>query len=170
MDTKRCTGCKEARPAGEFARDGSRGDGLNARCRFCHAVKAQARRARMDERERAAKNARALELLHRKGRQPVGSDANRDRHYRKKFGISAADVDAMRVAQGNHCKLCTNVLGNGRHQAHLDHDKVTHKIRGLLCCTCNKGLGMMGDNAAGLRRALIYVEGYQPGLSAGLVF
>jgi hypothetical protein len=51
------------------------------------------------------------------------------------------------------CEICRR-LG----QTQLDHDHVTGKFRGWLCGTCNAGLGMLGDDAAGLRRALAYLE------------
>ena len=40
----------------------------------------------------------------------------------------------------------------------LDHCHTTGKFRGWLCFKCNSALGKLGDNAAGLRRALAYLE------------
>jgi hypothetical protein len=36
VETKRCSACKRERPAGDFQRDRSRRDGLQAACRECH--------------------------------------------------------------------------------------------------------------------------------------
>lgn len=40
----------------------------------------------------------------------------------------------------------------------VDHDHSTGQIRGWLCRPCNSGLGLLGDTADGLRRALTYLE------------
>ena len=52
------------------------------------------------------------------------------------------------------CECC----GRKVRTPHLDHDHATHKFRGWLCSQCNVGIGMLGDDAAGLRRALRYLE------------
>ena len=39
-----------------------------------------------------------------------------------------------------------------------DHDHVTNKFRGWLCNSCNRGMGMLGDNIAGLEMALNYLK------------
>jgi hypothetical protein len=40
----------------------------------------------------------------------------------------------------------------------LDHCHVTGKFRGWLCRDCNLGLGKLGDDIAGVRRAIAYLE------------
>jgi hypothetical protein len=51
------------------------------------------------------------------------------------------------------CQLC------GRETAlNYDHDHNTGAFRGWLCVTCNSGLGKLGDDVAGLKRAIKYLE------------
>jgi hypothetical protein len=45
---------------------------------------------------------------------------------------------------------------------HIDHDHRTGKVRGLLCVSCNTGIGKLGDDVDGLYRALRYVQGFRP--------
>jgi hypothetical protein len=53
--------------------------------------------------------------------------------------------------------LCANC---GREaKLHLDHDHKTGKFRGYLCIPCNMGIGQLGDDIAGLERALSYLRG-----------
>jgi hypothetical protein len=40
----------------------------------------------------------------------------------------------------------------------VDHDHRTGKVRGLLCQTCNTGIGALDDSPDLLRRALEYLE------------
>jgi hypothetical protein len=51
------------------------------------------------------------------------------------------------------CEICHS---SGR--VVLDHDHETGAFRGWLCRECNQGLGKLGDNIEGLRRALAYLE------------
>jgi Recombination endonuclease VII len=40
----------------------------------------------------------------------------------------------------------------------LDHDHHTGLFRGWLCFRCNSGIGLLGDDLASLRRAVVYLE------------
>ncbi len=72
----------------------------------------------------------------------------------KRHGITPEVYQAMWEAHGGLCALC------GRQPIkHIDHDHRTGKVRGLLCMMCNTGLGKLGDDEAGLERALAYVRG-----------
>lgn len=54
------------------------------------------------------------------------------------------------------CELCS--AAPRTRALHLDHDHVTGKFRGWLCAKCNTGIGKLGDNVEGLRRAIAYLE------------
>lgn len=61
--------------------------------------------------------------------------------WRRRYGITRADYDAMLAAQGGHCAVCprTEPGGRGRY-FHVDHDHQTGKVRGLLCHEHNTAL------------------------------
>lgn len=40
----------------------------------------------------------------------------------------------------------------------VDHCHESGKFRGWLCTQCNTGMGKLGDNIAGLKKALAYLE------------
>jgi hypothetical protein len=44
---------------------------------------------------------------------------------------------------------------------HIDHNKKTGEIRGLLCGRCNKALGLFDEKPENLINAIKYVEGNQ---------
>jgi hypothetical protein len=56
----------------------------------------------------------------------------------------------------NVCECCGNIPRNDAWR--LDHDHNTKKIRGWICDQCNTGLGKLGDNIEGLKKALDYLK------------
>ena len=68
--------------------------------------------------------------------------------------------------QDGRCGVCGKTIvcptdyvgGDGKKKAYLDHDHETGEVRGLLCKPCNLALGVLGDNAGGVRRALEYLD------------
>jgi hypothetical protein len=74
-------------------------------------------------------------------------------HLRRRYGITAADADALLAAQGGLCAICRAAPAG-----HVDHDHDTGAVRALLCFNCNGGLGQFKDDPALLRAAADYVE------------
>jgi hypothetical protein len=62
----------------------------------------------------------------------------------------------MGERQAGLCPICLRRLGT---TPHVDHDHVTGKVRGLLCFTCNVGLGNFADDVERLDRAAAYLRG-----------
>jgi hypothetical protein len=50
------------------------------------------------------------------------------------------------------CDCCSK-----KAKLHLDHNYSNQKFRGWLCSECNTGIGKLGDNIVGLKRALRYL-------------
>jgi len=82
----------------------------------------------------------------------------RDLYYRRTFGITADDVDALIEKQGGVCIIC------GRTPTrlaswHVDHCHETGAVRGMLCIDCNQGIGKFHEDPDRLRAAADYLEG-----------
>ena len=74
-----------------------------------------------------------------------------------KHGLSIDDYESLlSIVPG--CAICGE-LPKDKYALHIDHDHKTGRVRGLLCNSCNTGLGKLGDNVAGLRAALEYLGG-----------
>lgn len=81
-------------------------------------------------------------------------------HMRRRYGIEPEEFDKLLAAQGGVCAIC-----NDRPATHLDHahEGKTEKnqgerVRGVLCVSCNNGLGLFRDRPNWLRRAADYLE------------
>lgn len=90
-------------------------------------------------------------------RQNVIDRAKWDRIERN-FGLTREQWQTIFDRQGGVCACCRRPLPDG-FRACVDHDHVTGEIRGIICFDCNTSIGKLGDDAAGLTRALVYVSG-----------
>jgi hypothetical protein len=72
----------------------------------------------------------------------------------RRHGISLQQYESLLRKQNGCCALCLRVPK----RFCIDHDHSTNIVRGLLCDGCNGGIGQLGDDIAGLRRALSYLE------------
>ena len=81
-----------------------------------------------------------------------------------RYGLTVGEVEAQRKTQNNRCAIC-GIHADGiphKNFKHnplvIDHCHETDEFRGLLCPTCNIGLGQFKDNPALLRMAAEYLD------------
>jgi len=80
------------------------------------------------------------------------------RHVLRGYGLTVVGYLALVDAERNRCACCgTSEPGRGSAHWCVDHDHATGEIRGLLCHTCNVGIGMLGDTAEAVARAHVYL-------------
>lgn len=92
----------------------------------------------------------------------VRTAVDKNRELRWHYGISIADYEALRMAQGSRCAICgTDKPGGRGKQLHVDHCHETGLIRGLLCNKCNSAIGYFADSPKRLRRAAAYLESWR---------
>jgi hypothetical protein len=98
---------------------------------------------------------RACKEMYRRQSGRVAA-ASRKHYYRSKYGLTIAQVEAMR---DGGCSVCGTSQSEGRWgNLHIDHDHATGRVRGVLCNECNFGLGKFKDSPALLRAAAEYLE------------
>ena len=81
----------------------------------------------------------------------------RDYDWQYKYGLSPEQYLTMWEEQEGKCKICGKEPPEGEY-LHVDHNKETGEVRGLLCKKCNRGLGLFNDNPKCLIRAAEYVK------------
>ena len=70
------------------------------------------------------------------------------------YGITEDDYNAMVSEQEGACKICSKKFC----RLYVDHDHKTGNVRGLLCHSCNVGLGHFFDNISTLTNAIKYLN------------
>lgn len=83
-----------------------------------------------------------------------------EQHLWKTYQLSTKRFEEIFTAQDGRCGCC-KVIEPGETGWHIDHDHQTGEIRGILCSSCNTGIGFLGDNVEGLQRAIAYLKAHQ---------
>lgn len=147
---KTCKKCGQTKPLDDFHRESKAHDGRTFYCKECNKKKA---------RDWYANNVdHAKERMRTHNRTRAGEF--RDYNLRRKYGITAAEYDALLEEQGGVCAICggTERIEDGRAMA-VDHCHRTNKVRGILCSHCNRAIGMLGDDPEVIARAVTYLNG-----------
>jgi hypothetical protein len=76
----------------------------------------------------------------------------------RRHGIASDEYALLFQKQEGRCAICGSLPVDGT--LNVDHDHRTSSIRGLLCPTCNLGLGKFKDDLTLLRRAVAYMEAH----------
>lgn len=83
----------------------------------------------------------------------------KDYHLKAKYGIPYGTFDRLMQEQDGRCAICRRQHDR---TLHVDHDHETGIVRGLLCDTCNRGIGYFHEDADRLRAAAFYVDHHTP--------
>ncbi len=75
----------------------------------------------------------------------------------QKYGIDDLIFNELLNQQNGKCAICKKDLPNKK-SLHIDHDHKSNKVRGLLCSSCNLGLGLMNDSVELLSSAITYLK------------
>ncbi len=83
----------------------------------------------------------------------------------KKFGLTLAQFNQMYASQEGLCGICEEpfkyyALGGPtkKEAVCVDHNHATGKVRGLLCSSCNLGIGHLKESKQFLLNAISYIE------------
>lgn len=91
---------------------------------------------------------------HRKNWKQKNPTYHREWWLRNKYGLTLEEYAIMAKAQNDRCAIC--MVQPPR--LVVDHCHETGTVRGLLCNSCNQGLGRFKDNVTVLNRAAMYLS------------
>jgi hypothetical protein len=142
---KWCPNCKQEIPRKNFYSSTFSKDGLTSWCIFCK---------RIDGKLRAQKERK----------KPENKNKRRNSDLKCKFNITLECYNQLLEKQNGTCAICKQPettfdkrAGKIRALA-VDHNHSTNKIRGLLCCKHNHGIGLFNDDPSLLEKAANYLK------------
>lgn len=138
--TKKCVRCGAAKESDQFYKNKALRGGLHSYCKKCvTAVNA-------NWRKRNPLKARGYTVKHR-------------------YSISGAEVRELIKQQEGRCAICMRQISFLK-TGHVDHDHGTGEIRGVLCGSCNRAIGLFKDDIFVIREAAAYLENFQERMDA----
>ena len=91
----------------------------------------------------------------------------------RKYGITPDRYKEILEKQNGKCAICGSAdggkRGDRRRRLAVDHCHATGKVRGMLCASCNAGLGALRDSPELLAKALVYLLSDQRAYTAEAV-
>lgn len=88
-------------------------------------------------------------------------DKRADNHLKWRLNLPYGTYAKMLTDQAGRCAICgTDKPSLNAHfkRFHVDHDRVTGQIRGLLCGRCNTGIGQFLHDTHHLAQAIRYLQ------------
>jgi len=82
-----------------------------------------------------------------------------DAQTRTLYGISPEEREELEDKYEGRCWLCLTVLDhtNRERRSCVDHNHHSGRVRGILCASCNRAIGKLGDDLEGACRAFLYL-------------
>lgn len=133
-ETKKCWRCRIVKQSKEFGRSNSHSDGLNPSCKLC-----------------AASYSMRVGNPLRRERDPHGRHAQLWARYR----LRPSEFTDIFKKQDGKCGICKGLLPK---TPQVDHCHASGKVRGLLCNSCNVGMGYIDKNWF-WNAAMLYLNG-----------
>jgi hypothetical protein len=82
------------------------------------------------------------------------------KHYH--LPITINEFYKMLDNQDGKCWICGKLSSESKKSFSVDHNHITGEVRGLLCNSCNLGLGCFKDNIEFLEKAINYLKHSNP--------
>ncbi len=174
--SRTCSKCQTPKLLTDFPADSRVADGRAAECKECKRQRRKNNRAQINiyNKEWARKNpekvlANSKRTYQKNRRKRLDwarnyrkryPDKRRESDFKRQYGITLHDYDAILRLQNGGCAICEQVAAPSKRLV-VDHDHVTGKVRGLLCDKHNRALGFFGDDAEMLTRAAMYLTEHQ---------
>lgn len=158
---KKCCKCKIEKSIEKFGLDGSNKDGYRYKCKEC--FNANARKfAKNNPEIIKARNLKQKEWRKEYYSSEKGIEVSRRAHLKRSFNLTLEQYNKLLEAQEGVCAICEKQeMNNVNKVLCVDHCHVTGEIRGLLCGTCNLGIGGLKDSIPLVIKSLKYLKKYE---------
>lgn len=139
---KVCTKCKGEKRLEDFYNRADQPDGKNLWCKEC-----------------------CKDYDKKRQSFPERIKSKKDSELKRLYGIELQEVEKMLCAQEGRCKICSSEIllhtkSEDKNKALcVDHCHTSGSVRGLLCNSCNRGLGFFKEDTSIVLRAYQYLVG-----------
>jgi len=130
----KCTRCREFLPDEDFSKDSTKPE-RRKRCSYCR---------------------ECSKILRSKPSYKISNRQSMRRRVLRRVGLTIEDYEQMFENQDGVCAICANPPG--KKMLAIDHNHETGEVRGLLCGSCNTGIGLLQDSPDILAAALEYLQ------------
>lgn len=79
-------------------------------------------------------------------------------HLMTKYSLTPEEYKQILISQNYCCAICDTHQEKLKRRLSVDHCHQTGNIRGLLCTSCNTGIGKLSDSVEKLQRAINYLS------------
>lgn len=134
-------------------REANRDKSRAATRKWCAANKERCLQATYDWQKRNPESLKAAQAKYRERHRERRLAGLRAAALVRKYQMTVDEFDQLSRSQGNACAICSRPR-----KLVVDHCHITGRVRGLLCRSCNSALGVFGDNAGGLEKAIEYLN------------
>jgi len=132
---------------------------MDKKCKFCNEIKPielfSIKRGKPSSKCKECHSKYYKEYWARPGTKEKHMQRINDNRWKYRYshlGLSAEDVKRLFEKANWQCQIC-----HKKTSLCVDHDHITGKVRGILCTSCNTGLGRFNDNIDGLQKAIDYL-------------
>lgn len=150
---KICKNCNQKLEITDFPKNKNKKDGLSVYCKRCCSKRTLECRYRKQGLNLPYKEIRP----NKKHNLPYKSNTpeyRKHHHLVNNYSITLEDYNIMVVGQKGQCLICKK----SDEVLCVDHDHVTGQIRGLLCVSCNAGIGYFQEKSDLLLKAITYLS------------
>jgi hypothetical protein len=161
---KRCLICDEIKSLCEFHKAKDKPDGHRNDCKECRKTKRTVdtnsstfRCFKCDEVKDKTEENFNLSEKSKFGFRRLCKECNkisqRKNHLVRNYKLTVEEYDKMVESQNSKCLICENQT-----KLFVDHDHSTGLVRGLLCDTCNRGIGYLKENKNNFLNSIKYLN------------
>ncbi len=156
QEIKKCSKCNEIKSLEDFFNNKSSFDGKHSTCRECRKIHYNKNREKIlagckEYYKENSDKKKQYQNSYRKNKaeeNPYWRTEKSHKEFARGLGIPFAELESWYekqwMKQQAQCAICGEVFSDDEV---IDHCHKTNKLRGLLCSTCNVGIGMLKDSS-----------------------
>ena len=153
-DKRPCIDCKEIKSFFEFYMRSKNNGRPKSICKKCDNIRWGNYRSKDENKSKLRKSGQNWSLKNSVRKAAT----SRSWYLKRDFGITLEEYNEMLRQQNEVCSICGRKERIKRFKnLAVDHDKVSGKIRGLLCNHCNTAIGKLDHSVELLQSAINYL-------------